>query len=77
MNRHVRQVLNEWLDCLAMGVILSTAFTCFLLINDVSRFATTTANDGGSAVRITFWLLMAIILAPMTGATDRWFRRRR
>lgn len=77
MNVHVRLLLSYWLDCLAMGVILSTAFCSAILLYDVSGFASITAQgSGGGIVRATLWAMMALVLAPAAAWTDRRLRRR-
>lgn len=77
MNIHVRKLLSGWLDNLALGIVLSTAFTCGLIVEDVSGFASITTNiDGGVIVRVTVWLLLITAMTPLVAATDALLTRR-
>ncbi len=75
MSRSVRRLLGRWLDWLALGVLISTAFCIGLIHFDVSNFASATRNiEGGALIRATFWAVLCLLCAPTVAATDALFR---
>lgn len=75
MSVALRTLLIRWLNWLACGVVLSTAFSIGLLHFDVGDYATLTlGSQGGMVIRTTIWAVLALFFAPCVALTDELFR---